>query len=190
MRILLAILFMAITVSATAADLELSVGKTVSTTALSYSIGVVGEIGGHKVRIGYADLGTRNMGLAVSPTDYAEDQLAGWGAPPCHWLPMKPMRELFGTVEQRLYSGEYTYSLEVGAALYRSQWQQDICVNAANEPAHDRSDKLNVSPVIGLSVGRGANSLLFQYQNNTQHGDWENGHPSNVVLNVSLRHSF
>lgn len=188
-RIILALVLMA-SFGAHAYDFEVSVGKTHDTHELSYSLGVVGEIYGQEVRAGYANLGTNNMGSPVAPEDYADDQMANWGTPPCHWLAQKERKELYLTVDPVVYRGTYIWQIELGAAAYHPQWQQDICVNAANEPAHAYGNPWGISPIFGLVVGDGKTSVALQFQNITERGDWENGNPSSSVFNLSIRRKF
>jgi hypothetical protein len=176
--------------SAHAVDFEASIGKTANTHELSYSIGIIGEAYGQEVRAGYANLGSNNMGSPVAADDYADDAMAGWGQPPCHWLKQKELKELYLTVAPVIYRGAYLWQIELGAAAYHPQWQQDICVNAANEPAHAYGNPWGITPIIGLIVGDGKTSVALQYQNITERGDWENSEPRSAVINLSLRRRF
>jgi hypothetical protein len=191
MNKIIAIIFAVFSISAHAVDLEIGLGKTNHTTNAAYSIGIAGNLSENwRARLGYANIGTPSMDMNVSPADYADDLAAGWGTPPCHWLAPKPTKEIYGTLDPVIYRGSLTYRLEFGAALYRSQWQQDICQNWYNEGPHAYGNPINIAPILGIVVSGGRLDYAITFQDITGRGDWEGNNPGAERFTFSVRMAF
>jgi hypothetical protein len=171
-----------------AAPIEVGLGKTANTTAATYSIGIITSAFDQQVRVGYLNLSTPVANQNVEQKDLIDDQLAGWGEPPCHWLPQKMVHAIYVTADPVVYIGEGTVvRTEFGAVFYRPQWQQDICQNAANEPPHAYSAPWNVHPTFGLVFERGDVSYALTRTTITQSGDWEGQNPSSTRISFVIR---
>lgn len=191
MKKIIILLFVFCSASAHALDFEVGVGKTAHTSNIAYSIGIAGDLSENwRGRLGYANLGTPAFDLNVSAADMADDNAAGWGGAPCHWLDPKPVKELYGTLDPVIYRGAFTYRLELGAALYHSQWQQDICVNWQNEGPHAYGNPVNITPILGFVIEGARLDYTFSYQDITGRGDWEGNNPGKDRFTFSVRHRF
>ncbi len=174
--------------AAHAADFEASVGQTSGTNGASYSLGLTGLVrDGLRYHVGVADFGHPSY-QAYSTADGAADDIPAGEGPGPYYLHRSSFeyRELYATLAPEWYTGKWTFDLEAGAGIYRPISFSDLPVGTPTD-----SYGLEVTPILGASVGYGKTSLVLTAQQMRSHTDLDYGPQiSGNQITLSVRHRF
>ena len=100
-------------------------------------------------------------------------------------------QEIYATLAPELQSGNWTFAIEGGFGLYRTEFENDANlypVGPVGRMVH--SPELSVTPIFGGSIGYGKTSLVLTWQSVGAHGDQYPSIAAGPVINISLRERF
>lgn len=188
MKIQIATALAFVSISANAANLEVSAGKTLDAKGMAWSIGATGMVTEHiRYHAGLASLGAADLNTSDTAIS-AQDEIDAHEAPgKRYWVEPTRTNELYATVAYEFEVFGFTVAPEFGLAAYKPMPQADILPGETLPPSDNRT---NFTYVSGLSIGRGNVSLIITRQNISEYVDWTEGWPKSMTVTTSLRYKF
>ena len=155
----------------------------------SLSVGITGYITQSvRYHIGYTYLGHVHSD-AIST--YSGNSAPSPSNPLARWVGNGDTQEVYFTAAPEYRNGTWTFSLELGAAIYKTAFDENIYHLSGGWPyIAVHNPNLRITPILGASIGYGKTSVVLTAQTVRAEGDQYPSIAAGPMSNLSVRYRF